>query len=76
MRSTLYLKFVIIYIAFGFVSLFTVATLTSSLVKNTLKDETASAMYAEATEIANSYLPGYFSESLNTRSVQLQLSGI
>ena len=76
MRSTLYLKFIIIYIAFGFVSLFTVATLTSSLVKNTIKDDTASSMYEEATQIANSYLPDYFSEDLNTRSVQLQLSGL
>ena len=41
MRSTLYLKFIIIYIAFGFVSIFTVATLTNSLTKSSLQDETA-----------------------------------
>ena len=31
MRSTLYLKFIIMYIIFGFLSLFTVATLTAGL---------------------------------------------
>lgn len=32
MKSTLYLKFVIVYIIFGFLSLFTIATLGSGLV--------------------------------------------
>ena len=31
MRSTLYLKFIILYVIFGFLSLFTAATLTSGL---------------------------------------------
>ena len=32
MKSTLYLKFIFIYIVFGFLSLFTAATLTENLV--------------------------------------------
>ena len=33
MKSTLYLKFIFIYIIFGFLSLFTAATLTENLVR-------------------------------------------
>ena len=36
MKSTLYLKFVIVYIIFGFLSLFTIATLGSGLVSDPL----------------------------------------
>ena len=32
MKSTLYIKFIIVYVIFGFLSIFTVATLTDGLV--------------------------------------------
>ena len=49
MKSTLYLKFIFIYIIFGFLSLFTAATLTENLVRtpifnrvsNSISDVTA-----------------------------------
>ena len=37
MKSTLYLKFIIIYMIFGFMSLFTVATLTRTLTEEPLE---------------------------------------
>ena len=40
MKSTLYLKFIIIYIIFGFLSIFTTATLSPQLIKDRLEENT------------------------------------
>ena len=76
MRSTLYLKFAIIYIVFGFLSLFTVATLTENLVSTPIFNWISENMYREATMIADDYLPGYYSETLSDSDIQMTLSGI
>lgn len=76
MRSTLYLKFIIVYIIFGFLSIFTVATLTFNLTENPLEEKTATSLYREANLIAGSYLPSYFSEASDLSAVHLQLSGM
>ena len=57
MKSTLYLKFIIIYMIFGFMSLFTVATLTRTLTEEPLERNLASDVYQEANLVANKYLP-------------------
>ena len=76
MRSTLYLKFIILYVIFGFLSLFTTATLTSSLTRQPLLRYIASGMYQEASLVANDYLPSYFGGRLSLNDVHLQLTGI
>lgn len=76
MRSTLYLKFAIIYIIFGFLSLFTVATLTYNLTGTPLETYVATSLYKEANLVATDYLPSYFSEQSSISDVSLQLSGI
>lgn len=76
MHSTLYLKFIIIYILFGFLSLFTVATLSSGLTSSYLKEQTASTLYKEANLVASEYLPAYFSERLSQSEVRIQLDGM
>lgn len=76
MRSTLYLKFVIVYVIFGFLSIFTVATLTFSLTETPLETEMATSLYREANLVASRYLPSYFSEELSDAEVRLQLSGM
>ena len=76
MRSTLYLKFIILYIIFGFLSLFTVATLTTGLTRQPLQRYIATNMYQEASLVASDYLPQYFSNRLSISDVRLQLSGI
>lgn len=76
MRSTLYLKFVIIYVIFGFLSIFIVATLTFSLTESPLESEMAISLYREANLVASRYLPSYFSEEIDASEVHLQLSGI
>ncbi len=57
MKSTLYLKFIIIYMIFGFMSLFTVATLTRTLAEEPLERDLAADVYQEANLVANEYLP-------------------
>lgn len=76
MRSTLYLKFIIIYIIFGFLSLFTIATLTSGLTGTHLEEYISENMYKEANLVASDYLPDYFSERLSDRDVYMQLRGM
>lgn len=76
MRSTLYLKFTFIYIIFGFLSIFTVATLGSELVTSHLERNVGSELYKEANLIASDYLPAYFTESLSASDVQVQLNGM
>ncbi len=76
MRSTLYLKFIIVYIIFGFLSIFTVATLTYNLTESPLEKRLGASLYREANLIASDYLPSYFSEELEINEVYLLLSGI
>ena len=76
LNSTLYLKFILVYIILGFLSLFTAATLASGLTYSNLKSSEADRLYAEATAMANDYLPGYFSELLSGSEVKMQLNGL
>lgn len=76
MHSTLYLKFIIVYILFGFLSFFTVATLSAGLSKSTIESQTSQTLYKEANLIATEYLPGYFTDDLKYSQVRIQLDGM
>lgn len=76
MKSTLYLKFIILYIIFGFLSIFTVAALTSGLTYNPLEKRISSSLYQEANTVASDYLPAYFSEQISLNGVRTQLNGM
>lgn len=76
MKSTLYIKFIIVYIIFGFLSIFSVATLTSGLASGPLEREMSARLYREATLMTTDYLPGYFSEQLSLNDVRTQLTGM
>lgn len=76
MKSTLYLKFIIIYMIFGFLSLFTVATLTRTLTEGPLEKDLASDVYQEANLVANDYLPHYFLGQISESDVHTQLTGM
>ena len=76
MKSTLYLKFIIIYMIFGFMSLFTVATLTRTLTEEPLERNLASDVYQEANLVANEYLPHYFLGQMDESAVHTQLVGM
>ena len=56
MKSTLHLKFLIVYIIFGFLSIFTIATLTDNLTYNSLEKQTGSDLYEEASLVSSDYL--------------------
>ncbi|SHK29552.1 sensor histidine kinase [Hespellia stercorisuis] len=76
MKSTLYLKFIAIYITFGFLSLFLVATLTSQLILMNLENESSGTLYQEANLVATDYLTGYFSEDSSPAAVRSQLNAM
>ena len=76
MRSTLNLKFVILYIIFGFLSIFAVSALSSPLITKSLEKEMAGTMCQSATLMSTDYLPDYFSERISTADVYTQLKGI
>lgn len=76
MKSTLYLKFIGIYIVFGFLSFFTVSILTSQLMMDKLMENDSHNLYKEATLISNDYLPSYFMEGGSAWAVHNQLNAM
>ena len=76
MHSNLYLKFIILYIIFGFLSLFTAATLGAQLILDTIRDEDASRLYREATILATDYLTDYYSKETTASSTRAMLNGV
>ena len=76
MKSTLRLKFIILYIIFGFLSLFTVSLLATQLLLNMLEKDSSQNMYRVASQTANSYLPSYFSEDVSSWAVHSQLQAM
>lgn len=73
MKSTLRLKFIFLYVVFGFLSVFTTATLGKQLIYNQLEEDTSHNLYQEANLIAANYLPSFFSGDVSEWIVQSQL---
>lgn len=76
MRSTLYLKFVIVYIILGFLTFFTVATLNSELFEQYLLKEESSKLHRQAILLADDYLVNYFTDDLTLYDVHVQLDAM
>ena len=76
MRSTLHVKFIILYIIFGFMCVFCVSSFTRQLMLNKLEKRYAENLYQESSELCSDYLPFYFSEQITQSDVFLQLSGV
>ena len=76
MRSTLYLKFVIVYIILGFLTFFTVATLKSELFEQYLLKEESSRLHRQAVLLADDYLVNYFTDDLTLYDVRVQLDAM
>lgn len=76
MRSTLHIKFFILYLIFGFMSVFCVSSITRELMLNQLEEQSAENLYQNATELCSDYLPFYFEEKITQSDVYLQLSGV
>ena len=60
MKSTLNLKFLSIYVIYGFLSLFVVGTLSSGLLSNALNRMMSESMFKQVNIIATDYMPLYF----------------
>lgn len=76
MRSTLYLKFVVVYIILGFLTFFTVATLNSELFEQYLLKEESSRLHRQAILLADDYLVNYFTDDLTLYDVRIQLDAM
>ena len=76
MRKTLYLKFLLAYLIFGFFGFVVVATFVSSMTMEHLKREKADALYREATLIANTYASDLYNVETSLESVKKQLDAL
>lgn len=76
MRKTLYLKFVLGYLIFGFFGFLVVATFVSSMTLEHLKREKADSLYKEATLIANTYASDLYNNDISLETVKEQLDAL
>ena len=76
MKSTLNLKFLSIYVIYGFLSLFVVGTLSSGLLSGALNRMMSESMFKQVNIMATDYMPLYFSEQITLRDVKIQLEGM
>lgn len=76
MRKTLYLKFILGYIIFGFFGFVVVATFVSNMTLEHLKREKADALYAEATLIAKTYASDLYNSETSLDTVKKQLDAL
>ena len=76
MRSTLKLKFIILYIIFGFMSIFVISAFSGPFFSSYLEQNRADALCQSANELTTSYLPDYFSENITYTDVYTQLRGM
>ena len=70
MRKTLYLKFILAYIIFGFFGFVVVATFVPSMTLDHLRREKAEDLYAEATLIADTYASGLYTNETSLDTVK------
>ena len=75
-RKTLYLKFILAYLAFGLISFFLITTLFARLTFNHLVMDKAAALYKEATLISTRYADSIYNSSLQADDVRDQLEAI
>ncbi|MBR5406702.1 MAG: HAMP domain-containing histidine kinase [Lachnospiraceae bacterium] len=75
-RKTLYLKFILAYLAFGLISFFLIATLFYRMTFERLIKEKAAALYKEATLISTRYADSIYHETMEADDVRDQLEAI
>lgn len=76
MRKTIYLKFVLAYLIFGFFGFVVVATFVSGMTLEHLKREKADALYKEATVVANTYASDLYNNEISLETVKEQLDAL
>lgn len=76
MRKTLYLKFVLAYLIFGFFGFIIVATFGSNMTREHMRREKADTLYKEATLIANTYASDLYNSEASLETVKDQLDSL
>lgn len=76
MRKTLYLKFILAYLIFGFFGFVVVATFVSSLTLDHVKKNRAESLYKEAIQIANTYASDLYSNRTSLDTVKNQIDAL
>lgn len=76
MRKTLYLKFLLAYLIFGFFGFVVVATFVANMITDHLVKEKTEELYHEATVIANTYASDLYNNYTSLDTVGSLISGI
>jgi len=76
MRKTLFLKFLLAYILFGFFGFLAVAIISSNLMYQQVKRETSVAFYKEASQISQTYATQLYNNQITIESAHSQLSAL
>ncbi len=76
MKRTLYLKFLIAYLLFGIFGFIMVATFVSNMTVEHVRRNTAESLYAEATQIANTYAADLYNSETSLDAVMQQLTAL
>ena len=73
MKKTLYLKFLLAYLIFGFFGFIVVATFVSNMTKNMLTQNKAETLYTEATMIADTYATDLYNSKTSLDIVKREI---
>ncbi len=76
MRKTLYLKFILAYLIFGFFGFIVVGSFVSNMLMDHLVREKSEDLYREATIIANTYANDLYNSQTSLDSVSSQISAL
>ncbi len=76
MRKTLYLKFILAYILFGFFGFVVVSSFVSNMLTDHLIKEKTQEMYREATIIANTYANDLYNSQASLDTVSSQIGAL
>ena len=76
MRKTLYLKFILAYIIFGFFGFIVVGTFVSNMIMDHLTRDKSEDLYREATIIANTYANDLYNSQTSLDTVRIQISAL
>lgn len=74
MRKTLYLKFLLAYLIFGFFGFVVVATFVSNMITDQLTRKKVDDLYREATLVANTYANDLYNSQTSLDTVESQLN--
>nr|MCR4990850.1 HAMP domain-containing protein [Lachnospiraceae bacterium] len=76
MRRTLYLKFILAYLIFGFFGFVVVATFVSSMTSEHLIKTKSESLYEEATIVANTYAVDLYNNEIALDTVKRQVDAL